>query len=208
MAPREEPKVSLPDSGTSPYSVPMRRAVGWIAALAVTTILFGTIYVVAQQLDRLSANDAPLRLASQVAAEIRSGQSGTVAAQPHVDLSRSLAPFVVVQDAQGSATEGSGYLSNRLVSLPTGVLAHAAKSGRDDVTWQPTSELRFATVTLKSGDQFVTAGQSLAPSEGRSATFGLLIGLAWLVSMLVIAAAWFLTARRGTTKGQPIATTD
>jgi hypothetical protein len=185
----------------------MKRRVGWIAALAVTTILFGTIYVVVQQLDRLSANDAPLRLASQVAAELRSGQSGTVAAQPHVDLSRSLATFVVVQDAQGRATEGSGYLSNTLVSLPTGVLANAAKTGRDDVTWQPANGLRFATVTIKAGEQFVSAGQSLAPSEGRSGTFGLLVSLAWLLSMLLVAAAWFLTGRAARASAQPIATT-
>ena len=34
-----------------------------IAGIVVATILFGTIYLVAQQLDRLSANDGPLRLA-------------------------------------------------------------------------------------------------------------------------------------------------
>jgi hypothetical protein len=35
-----------------------------IAAMVVATILFGTIYVVAAQLDRLSANEARLRLSS------------------------------------------------------------------------------------------------------------------------------------------------
>jgi hypothetical protein len=186
----------------------MKRAVGWIAALGVTTIIFGTVYVVAQQLDRSAANDAPLRLASQVVAELRSGQSGTVAAQPHVDLSRSLATFVVVEDAQGRATSGSGYLANTLVSLPTGVLAHAAQSGRDDVTWQPTKTLRFATVTLKSGDGFVSAGQSLAPSESRSTNFATIVGLAWLVSILMIGAALFLSVRLRRRPNQPIAATD
>lgn len=167
----------------------------WLMPIVVTTIIFGTIYVVTQQLDRLSANDAPLRLASQVAAELRGGQSTTLSAQPHVDLSRSLAPFVVVEDAQGSATAGSGFLRGSLVSLPTGVLANAAKNGRDNVTWQPEHGLRFATVTLKAGNQFVTAGQSLAPSEDRAATFQALIGFGWLASMLVIGASWFILRR-------------
>jgi hypothetical protein len=162
-----------------------------IAAIVVATILFGTIYVVAQQLDRLSANDAPLRLASQVASELREGQMTTMDTQPHVDLSRSLAAFVVVEDAQGSATSGSGFLKGELVSLPTGVLANAAKSGQDDVTWQPQVGLRFATVTLKVGDQFVTAGQSLAPDEARDGTVQLLVGFGWLVSMLVLGGVWF-----------------
>jgi hypothetical protein len=154
--------------------------------IVVTSIIFGTIYVVTQQLDRLSANDDPLRLASQVAAELREGQSSTINAQPHVDLGRSLALFVVVENSQGSATAGSGYLKNRLVSLPTGVLSNAAKSGRDDVTWQPAPGLRFATVTVKVGDQFVSAGQSLQPSEDRDNTFLQLIGFGWLAAMVVI----------------------
>jgi hypothetical protein len=162
-----------------------------IAAVVVATVLFGTIYVAAQQLDRMSANDAPLRLASQVAAELREGQTTTVDAQPHVDLSRSLAAFVVVEDAQGKASDGSGFLKGSLISLPTGVLASAAKSGRDNVTWQPASGLRFATVTLKVGDQFVSAGQSLTPSENRDGTIRLLVGAGWLVSMLVLGGVWF-----------------
>ena len=162
-----------------------------VASIIVATILFGTIYVVALQLDRLSANDAPLRLASQVAAELREGQMTTLKAQPHVDLSRSLAAFVVVEDAQGQPTGGSGFLRGSLVSLPTGVLGSAAKSGQDDVTWEPTSGLRFATVTLRVGDQFVSAGQSLGPSEARDATVQALVGFGWLVAMLVFSGVWF-----------------
>jgi hypothetical protein len=166
-----------------------------IAAMVVATILFGTIYVVVQQFDRLSANDAPQRLASQVAAELREGQSATVDAQPHVDLSRSLADFVVIEDAQGAASAGSGFLKGQLVSLPTGVLASAATSGEDNVTWEPEPRLRFATVTLKVGDQFVSAGQSLQPSESRDGTFRLLIGVGWLISMLVLGGGWYWSYR-------------
>lgn len=166
-----------------------------IAAVIVATILFATVYVVAQQLDRQSANDEPLRLASQVAAELREGQTTTIDAQPHVDLSRSLAVFVVVEDAQGQSTNGSGFLRGSLVSLPSGVLASAAKSGRDNVTWQPESGLRFATVTLKVGNQFVSAGQSLDPTETRDGAIMLLVGAGWLVSMLVFGAAWFWSYR-------------
>jgi hypothetical protein len=162
-----------------------------LASVVVVTVLFGTIYVVVQQLDRLSANDDPLRLASQVAAEIREGQSTTLDAQPHVDLSRSLAAFVVVEDAQGNSTAGSGFLTGALVSLPTGVLANAARSGQQNVTWQPRPGLRFATVTLRVGDQFVSAGQSLKPSEDRDGTFRLLIGVGWLMAMLVLGGTWY-----------------
>jgi hypothetical protein len=169
----------------------VKRILGWGAAIAITTLLFGTVYVVAEQLDRLSANDAPLRLASQVASEIRGGQSATLSAQPHVDLSRSLAPFVVVEDAQGQSTAGSGFLDGSLVSLPNPVLQDAAKNGRADVTWQPRGGLRFATVTLRVGDRFVTAGQSLAPSDDRDSSLRLTVVFSWLAAMLILAGCWY-----------------
>lgn len=167
----------------------------WLMPMVVTSIIFGTIYVVVQQYDRLSANDAPLRLASQVAAELREGQTTTINAQPHVDLSRSLVPFVIVENSQGVATAGSGFIKNDLVSLPSGVLATAERDGEDNVTWQPAPGLRFATVTLRVGDQFVSAGQSLTPSEGRDGTFQLLVGFGWLASMLIIGGCWYWLSR-------------
>jgi hypothetical protein len=160
------------------------------ATIIVATILFGTIYVVAQQLNRQSANDAPLRLASQVAAELRKGQASTLDTQTHVDLSQSLAAFVVIEDAKGNPSAGSGFLQGSLVSLPTGVLESAATRGQDNVTWEPQPGLRFATVTLKVGEQFVSAGQSLKPSEDRVDTVQLLVGFGWFVSMLVLGGAW------------------
>jgi hypothetical protein len=175
-----------------------------IAAIIVLTILFGTVYVVAQQLDRLSANDSPLRLASQVAAELREGRSRTLDAQSHVELSRSLAAFVVVEGAKGGASVGSGFLQGALVSLPSGVLASAAANGQDKVTWEPQPGLRFATVTLKVGDQFVSAGQSLKPSEARDGIIRLLVGVGWLGSILVLGGVWFwfylVAIRRQATK--------
>jgi hypothetical protein len=174
-----------------------------IAAIVVATILFGTVYVVALQLDRLSADDAPLRLASQVAAELREGQTKTLTAQPHIDLERSLAPFVVIESDQGSASAGSGFLKDSLVSLPNTVLANAAKSGRSDFTWQPHTGLEFATVTLRVGSQFVSAGQSLAPQNGRAGTIALLVGTGWLIAILWLGGTWFWQRRIGQSQVSP-----
>jgi hypothetical protein len=205
MQPRVDVILQSDDPQCAPtYAAPMPSS-QWqlglprIAAIIVATILFGTVYVVAQQLDRLSANDVPLRLASQVATELRVGQSTTLDALSHVDLAQSLAAFVVVEDAQGNPSAGSGFLHGSLISLPTGVLASASTSGQDNVTWEPQSGLRFATVTLRVGDKFVSAGQSLKPSEDRDGTVRLLVGLGWLISMLVLSGVWFwscLVSRR------------
>jgi hypothetical protein len=179
----------------------VKRLLPWCAALVITSLAFATIWIVALQFDRLAAVETPERLASQVAAEIRGGQTSTIDAQPHVDLSRSLAAFVVVENAQGSATSGSGYLSNALVSLPTETLGRAAASGTAFDSWEPRPGLRFATVTVRVGDQFVSAGQSLSPTESRDASFAPIIGGAWLLALIALGAAfaaWWRTPWRVT----------
>lgn len=180
------------------YTANMTRIVPWIVAAALVTVIALTALMLARQLDRAQADDDPARLASQVAAELRSGASTTVDASPHVDLSRSLATWVVIEDAQGQATSGTGYLKNRLVSLPSTTLVAAAAAGNGGarVTWEPSAGQRFATVTLPVGDRFVSAGQSLAPVEDRQGALFLTVALGWLVSLVVLGLGYGVTGRR------------
>jgi hypothetical protein len=80
---------------------------------------------------------------------------------------------------QGKPSAGSRLLQGSLVSLPTGVLASASARGQDNIAWEPQPGPRLATVTLKVGHQFVSAGQSLKPSEDRDGTVQLLVGFGW-----------------------------
>ncbi len=168
----------------------MRRYIPWIGALVILIAFVGLVYGVAQQIERQGADDAPLRLASQVADEVTAGSSSTVDALPRVDLSKSLAPFVVVFGADGTPIAGNGYDHGTLASPPAGVIADARAHGEDQVSWQTASGLRFATVSLKAGDQVVMAAQSLAPSETRTGQLGRLILLGGAASLVVFAAAF------------------
>lgn len=159
-----------------------------IGAILITAI-FGSIYVLAQQVKRQGANDAPLRLASQLAS---TSASGSVSANPSpsesVELAHSLAVFSVVYDSSGHPVSGTGYLDGVLATLPHGVIDAARASGEDRVTWQPQPGLRFATVAVASGPNVIVAGQSLAPSESRTDALGVLLLAAWGGTIALLAA--------------------
>ncbi|MFC5503072.1 hypothetical protein ACFPJ4_12555 [Lysinimonas soli] len=172
----------------------MRQLIASVLAVILSAAVFGTGYVVAQQIERTSADDAPTRLASQVAAELSSGSTQTVDAAAPVDLGRSLAPFVVVVDRSGAVTDGTATLDGTAPALPAGVIASTRAAGRDAVTWQPRDGLRFATVEVAVGSHVVIAGQSLAPSERATDKLLALIAAAWFVTALVAVGGIYLSA--------------
>jgi hypothetical protein len=177
----------------------MRRYIPWIGALGILIVLTGMTYGVMQQIERQGADDSPLRLATQVSSDLARGRSTTIDRLPRVDLSNSFAPFVVVFGVDGKPTSGNGYLHGALASPPSGVISTARKAGQVSVTWQPSTGLRFATVSIKSSDRVVMAGQSLAPSEHRTENIGTVVaagGLGCVIILVLAFAAWELFRRR------------
>lgn len=172
----------------------MRQLVAAVLAVILSAAVFGTIYVVAQQMERAGADDAPERLASQVAAELSSGSTRTVDDAAPVELNGSLTPFVVVVNRAGVVTHGTATLDGQDISLPAGVVATARSAGRDAVSWQPREGLRFATIEIAVGSRVVIAGQSLAPSESRTDRLTVLIAIAWFVTSLLAVAGIYLSA--------------
>ena len=178
----------------------MRTLLSLLAAALIVTALFGTIYVVAQQIERLGANDAPQRLASQVANELDFGHPVAELSLGHVDISESDAAFFDVYNTRGVPSAGTGYLHGGLAHFPTGPLQAAIANGSNRVTWQDASGRRFATVEWKAGDRVVVAGQSLTPTEERINSIGLIVLLAWAGSIAVLIAVgviiWKLAGTR------------
>ena len=52
--------------------------------------------------------------------------------------------------------------------------------GEDRVTWQPQDGLRFATVAIKTGDNYIVAGHSLQEPERLIGIIGNIVFFAWL----------------------------
>jgi hypothetical protein len=177
----------------------MTRIVRWTAAAVIVTALFATLYLVMQQSERQGADDAPGRLASQVAAQLsdsgaapQTENQGAGSSSDTVDLAVSDAEFYVVYDAANRPVSGTGRLDGALAAIPTGVLDVARHAGVDHVTWQTSDGRRFATVERRVGDAVVVAAQSLAPSENRTDQIGALILIAWACTLAVVLVAFFI----------------
>jgi hypothetical protein len=97
-----------------------------------------------------------------------------------------------VYDSTGNAICGTGYLDGRLAAIPNGVISTARTTGDDRVTWQPSTGLRFATVSIRSGDYVVTAGQSLAPTEDRISSLGIIALAGWAGTLFALAVGYLL----------------
>lgn len=158
----------------------------------MATVALGTTYLVAQRIEREGADDAAWRLASQVVGELKLGSTTTVDALPPVDLSTSLAPFVIVFDKTDAAVAGTGFLHGTLASVPSGVLDAARANGSHHVSWQPERGLRFATSGVAIGRWVIVAGQSLKPAEARTDSIGILVLAAWLSLMILVATGLIL----------------
>jgi len=162
----------------------MTRIVRWAAIAVIVTTLFAGLYLVMQQIERQGADDAPGRLASQIASQLSDGSS--VSATDQVDLATSDAAFYLVYDRSDHPVAGTGRLDGSLATPPAGVLDQAGRAGANHVTWQLGDGRRFATVERRAGDSVVLAGQSLAPTEARIDRIGLLILAAWACVLLVV----------------------
>lgn len=153
---------------------------------SIITIIFGTMYVVVQQQNRLMANDMPMLLATENARLITNGvDAATVGNASPEDISTSLIPFVVVYDKAGKPVGGAGYLDRKLAQMPLGALQHATTSKPNYVTWQPKQSVRLASVVVATKDYYVVGAQSLKATEDRAGHLLRLTALGYGLAVLV-----------------------
>jgi hypothetical protein len=147
----------------------------WLVVVVVITLILGIVYVTAQQIARLSANDLLVQVARDTADTLSDGaEPEEVLPYEEVDIAKSLSPYIVVFDNSGKALAGSGILHGELPTLPSGVFEFARQNVENRVTWQPERGVRSATVIVHyGGDEpgFVLAGGRCARS--RAASIGL-----------------------------------
>ncbi|MFZ0303330.1 MAG: hypothetical protein WAL75_11610 [Terracidiphilus sp.] len=182
---------------------------------AIATILALALYAIPQQLLRNGANDPQIQMATDLAATL--SQYGVTdglrqGALLHsgnglVDMSRSLAPFLIVYDDQGRPLGSTAQLGGQTPTPPTGVFNYVRQHGEERVSWQPilgsTRGVRVAAVVERvDGAQpgFVLAGRSLREVEMREEQVKNMAGLAWLAMLGLIFAGtlgygWLTCAR-------------
>lgn len=176
----------------------------WLPLAVVITLLCGLVYLVGQQSLRQTANDPQIQMAEDAAAALTSGAAPeSVLPAGQVEISSSLAPFLVVYDDAGQPLAASGVLHGETPLLPSGVFDYTRQNGEDRISWQPETGVRMAAVVVAySGTQmgFVLAGRSLREVEKRESMVEQVTGLAWLaslvVSFIVVTASEWIFAHR------------
>ncbi len=166
----------------------------WVPFVVVSTILSGTLYIVAQQMLRQGANDPQIQMAEDAARAVENGATvGNVIPSGEVDIAKSLAPFLNDYDVDGKPVAGNGHLNGALPIIPAGVLQYAHDHGEHRLTWQPQPGVRSAVVVIvyRTGavTGYMVAGRSLREveaREGQVSMFALLGWLALLVTTFVI----------------------
>jgi hypothetical protein len=164
----------------------------WLPLAIVTVGTCGLVYLAAQQMLRTGANDPQIQLAEDTARALDSGAAAeTLVPAQKVELTASLAPFLMIFDGTGNVVASSAALRGANPALPAGVLEYVRQNGEDRVTWQPESGVRLAAVIVKAQNGFVLAGRSLRETEKREGqmellSFAALLGI-WAVTLVVIA---------------------
>jgi hypothetical protein len=181
----------------------------WLPLAAVGVMLCGVIYIVAQQGLRISANDPQIQMAQDAAAVLARGDTAAslMPAKPNpVEISQSLAPFLMIFGDSGEPLASSARLHGQMPALPAGLLDYVRQHGEDRVTWQPEGGVRMAAVIVAvpgGPGGFVLAGRSLLEVEKRESLAQLLSGLGALVTLVgslgVVAFCEFALSAGGTT---------
>jgi hypothetical protein len=157
----------------------------WIPIAIATTLLCGLVYLAVQQDMRIGANDPQIQIAEDVARQISMGENPLDFIPPiKVDVSQSLANYIVIFDNKGKIIGSSAQLNGKDPVIPQGVLAQTEKLGENRFTWQPKTGIRSAVVVdyykgLNSG--YVLVGRSLREVENRIDNLGLIMLLGWSI---------------------------
>src|SRR5260370_1566745 len=136
-----------------------------LALAVVLTLLGGATAITMQQMLRRGADQPQIEMAKWYTGKINSGEvPANVIPAGHVDLERSLQPFVIFYDDRGTPGPGTGYLDQALPAPPAGVFDFVRSHGVENVTWQPRSGVRIASVVIRVNGKtpgFLLAGRSL-----------------------------------------------
>lgn len=178
----------------------MKLFYAFLPSALIITLLSGTIYMTAQQVFRLTANDPQIQIAEDIGAGLENGQPvPTTPPTTFVEADHSLATFVSIFNEDGTAAYSNAKLNNNSPIPPAGTFGFARTNGEDRFTWQPASGQRFATVLRHYGGAhpgFVMVARSLRESEARDRKFMMNILIAWAVTMVTAFGATWLKLKK------------
>ncbi len=160
----------------------------WAPIATVAILLSGLIYISVQQALRQSANDPQIQIAEDLAQTLQNGKSAQDAlGQTQVDLSKSLATFIIIFDDAGKPIASQAVLDGRIPIPPAGVFTYTRQYKQDMITWEPKPNIREAAVLVKfegSNPGFVLVGRSLSEVEKRLSALEMQVKLGLAAALL------------------------
>jgi len=155
----------------------VRTILSWLPLAALTVALTFTIYAAVQNVERSSANDPQIQMATDAANALNAGAApqSLVTATP-IDIARSYAPYLVIYDANGQLLAASATVDGQPLVPPGGVFSAARSTGMDLITWTPAPGVRNAIAVVPYANGYVLAGRSLKLIEDRESNLELLVG--------------------------------
>lgn len=176
----------------------------WLLIAIVVTGLCGLLYGVVQQNIRQGANELQVQLAEDTAAKLASGQQvQNVVPTEKVDITKSIAPYLIVFDVTGKPIASSAQLNGQIPTLPPGIFNEAQQKGEDRFTWQPQPSVRSAVVVTPfkgSARGFVLAGRSLREVELLEDHIGQIVLAGWLSLLFITFLATIILSRGNISK--------
>lgn len=148
------------------------------------------IYIVSQQVYRLSANDPQYQLVEDYTQALNQGVSPGMLVNPAftIELGKSLSPFVIIVDREGKLLTTNASLNHIPQTIPKNLVKQALKGDIQATTWQPEPGIRLATVFMAAGpkkDYVVMAGRSLKRIEERIDILGEQVLIGWFISLII-----------------------
>lgn len=161
------------------------------------TCLSGLIFLVIQQNIRMNANDPQIQLVEDTVMQLSTeDDTFQITSLPRVNIKSSLAPFVVIFDANGRPVSSSGEFNGELPILPSGVFAYAKEHEDNRFTWQPQKGVRIAAIVKHFTGRtngYVLAGRSLREVERREDILLQQVLVGWIATTVITFIAILVT---------------
>ena len=166
----------------------------WILLVFVLGLSITTAYAFVQQSSRSAINTPLIQQLQAVESSLKLGVSpAKILLAPEIDLSKNLNLFITLYSQDAKVIGSSSHLAGKVLSLPMGILMRTKVAGEVRVTWQPTSHLRFASVTdYVPGFGYISVAQSLKEVENQAKRNLRIGGASILVGSLILGAAAIL----------------
>lgn len=165
----------------------------FIPFFIVITLVSALLYVSVHHVIRAYANDPQIQIVQDISSYLSSGQSPQSILPPtKVDISKTLAPFVIIFDVNGKPIVSSGMLGKEIPKVPLGVFQYAAEHGENRLTWEPTKGVRIAAVVMRyqgKNTGYVLAGRSLKEVEKQADQLLFQVALFWIIASILTAVS-------------------